>query len=373
MIARNFGFRPVVAAIPAKNEADELAGCLLALAAQRDAELDAVVLCLNNCTDQSGEIVRRVSAVLPFAVHIREVWLPPERAFAGLARRIAMDGAAELAGPRGILLTTDADGRTAPDWVAGNLAAIANGADAVAGRAEIEPLGARLIPAHLHAIDARECAYAALLDEIRCLLDPDPADPWIRHDEHSGASIAVTVDAYRRSGGIPPVPLAEDRAFFERLRRIDAKIRHAPDVCVTVSARTVGRAPGGMADTMRRRMVQIDEFLDERLEPARDAARRAWLRARLHRAWHVGVTPSADIAVLVDKLMIAADDLAMLIASRFFGAAWAGVEERSPVLRSRRRVRLADLPAQTEYARRLRDGLRRAANPAGTLLAVAAE
>ena len=69
---------------------------------------------------------------------------------------------------------------------------------------------------------------------------------------------------------------------------------------------------------------------------------------------------------------MAADDLAMLITSQYFGAAWASVENRSPILQ-RRRVRLADLPAQTEYARRLRDGLRRAANPAGTLLRVAAE
>jgi glycosyltransferase involved in cell wall biosynthesis len=361
-----------VAAIPAKNEADELEGCLLALATQRDAALDVVVLCLNNCTDGSADVVRRFACVLPFAVCSLEVSLPPKRAFAGTARRIAMDHAAELAGPRGILLSTDADGRVAPDWLVTNLAAIANGADAVAGRAEIEPVGARLIPAHLHAIDARECAYAALLDEIRCLLDPDPADPWIRHEEHSGASIAVTVDAYHRAGGIPLVPLAEDRAFFDRLRRIDAKIRHAPDVRVTVSARIVGRAPGGMADTMRRRMVQIDEFLDERLEPARDAARRAWLRARLHRAWHIGVTESADIAAMADKLMMVADDLAGLMTSRYFGAAWAGVEERSPVLR-RRRVRLADLSMQTEYARQLRYGISRAANPAGTLLPVAAE
>ncbi len=414
MTAPEIDSRPAIAALPAKDEADELAGCLLALAAQRGATLDAAVICLNNCSDDSADVVRRVSHVLPFAVHTLDVCLTPKYACAGMARRIAMDHAAELAGPRGILLTTDADGRAPPDWLAANLAAIAEGADAVAGCAEIEPMGATLIPAHLHAIDARECAYAALLDEIRWLLDPDPADPWIipaarradwyarrvgvaaareidkipaarrspeesrlraagiRHDEHSGASIAVTVEAYRRAGGIPPVPLAEDRAFFDRLRHVDAKIRHPPGVRVIVSARIVGRAPGGMADTMRRRMVRIDELLDERLEPARDAARRAWLRARLHRAWRSGVKEPADIGGLAVRLGMAADDLAMLISNRYFGAAWAMVEERSPILR-RRRVRLVDLPAQTEFARRLRDGIRRAANPADTLLRVAAE
>lgn len=366
------GSRPIVAAIPAKDEADELEGCLLALAAQHGAALDATVLCLNNCTDRSAEVIRRVAGALPFAVHSVEVSLPPKRACAGTARRIAMDRAAELAGPRGILLTTDADGRAAPDWLTVNLAAIAGGAEAVAGRAEIEPVGARLIPAHLHAIDARECAYAVLLDEIRWLLDPDPADPWPRHDEHSGASIAVTVEAYRRAGGIPPVPLAEDRAFFDRLRQVDAKIRHAPDARVIVSARIVGRAPGGMADTIRRRMTQIDELLDDRLEPARDATRRAWLRGRLYQAWRRGAREIAEIGRLADKLGMTVDDLAVLITSRYFGAAWAMVEERSPVLR-RRRVRLADLPTQTDCARRLREGIRRATNPAGTPLRVAAE
>jgi hypothetical protein len=119
-----------------------------------------------------------------------------------------------------VLLTTDADARVSPDWVADNLAALAAGADAVAGRAEIESEGARLIPAHLHAIDARERAFAALLDEIAALVDPDPADPWPRHDEHTGASIAVSVAAYRRADGMPAAPLGEDRAFFAALRGV---------------------------------------------------------------------------------------------------------------------------------------------------------
>lgn len=361
---------PIVAGIPARDEADELEGCLLALAGQRDAWPDAVVLCLNNCTDDSADLVRGLAAQLPFEVRPLEVALPPERACAGWARRIAMNHAADLAGPDGIVLTTDADGRVAPDWLRANLAGLAAGADAVAGRAEIEPVGARRIPAHLHELDAQECRYAALIDEIASLLDPDPTDPWPRHDEHSGASIAVTVAAYRRAGGIPPVRLAEDRMFFDALRQVDARIRHAPDARVVVSARIVGRAAGGMADTMRRRMECLHEYLDDRLEPVADAVRRARVRVALRDAWAERHASPA----LAARLGVPDATLAHALESRYFGAAWAAVEAASPLLR-RRPVPLSGVALQIARAERLRDRLAvtLAADQADRLPRVAAE
>ena len=362
--------RPVLVAIPVRDEAEEIGPCLLALAAQRAPHIDAVVLCLNNCHDGTADVVRAIDGHLPFPVHSIEVVLPNASACAGRARRIAMEHAADLAGRDGVLLTTDADARLAPDWIATNLAALAAGADAVAGRAVIEPEGAKRIPAHLHAIDARECAYAALLDEMRALLEPDPADPWPRHDEESGASIAVTLAAYRRAGGIPAVPLGEDRAFFNALRRIDARIRHAPDIAVIVSARLEGRAQGGMADTMRRRIERPDPFLDARLEPAADALRRACRRRRLRETWSM---PGRGVVREAARLGLAPARLAELVTSEHFGSAWAAVEAASPVLRHRARVTLAALPAQTARALRIRDGLRREAGRADTALRVAAE
>jgi Glycosyl transferase family 2 len=363
-----------IVAIPAKDEADEIGPCLQALAGQRGPAPHGAVLCLNNCSDGSAATVQQLAPSLPFPVHVLEVQLAGERACAGVARRIAMDRAADLVGPDGIILTTDADGRVAPDWLAHNLAALARGADAVAGRAEIEPNGAKLIPAHLHEIDARECAYAALLDEIASLLDPDPADPWPRHDEHSGASIAVTVAAYRRSGGMPPSALGEDRAFFDALRRVDARIRHAPEVRVTVSARIVGRAAGGMADTIRRRIERVDPLLDDRLEGVPDAVRRAMLRAALRHAWHAPCAPRAGMAA---RLRLPTHEVADLLSAGTFGVAWAATEERSPVLQ-RQRVTLADLPLQTARALRLRNALRTAealnpGDPADTTLLDAAD
>jgi hypothetical protein len=339
-------------AIPARDEEAELPGCLQALASQVGANIGTAVVCLNNCTDGSAAALRHIVPTLPFHLEILDVELPRERAWAGTARRLAMHHAARCVGPHGILLTTDADGRAMPGWVAANLAALAMGADAVAGQADIEPAGARRIPAHLHAADAEECAYAALLDEIACLIDPDPADPWPRHDEHSGASIAVTVQAYRRAGGVPAVPLGEDRAFFAALRRIDARIRHAPDARVVVSARIVGRAAGGMADTMRRRLARSDETLDERLEAATVATRRAVLRARVRRVWLGAQDPTLPAELGLDVVAFRAG-----LGAPFFGAGWAAFEALSPVLR-RRPVPVARLAIETARARAMRDALR---------------
>lgn len=379
---------PVLVAIPARNEADELEGCLQALGAQRRAAIDCAVICLNDCTDDSSRVISRIADNLPFRLDVMDVALPPGNPCVGTARRLAMDRAAVLAGAGGILLTTDADGRVPPDWVAANLGAMAAGADAVAGQAEMDPAGAKLLSRHLHDLDAGERGYAALLDEIRSLLDPDPADPWPRHDQHSGASLAVTVAAYRSAGGIPPVALAEDRAFVARLRKIDARIRHAPEIRVVVSARLHGRAPGGMADTLRLRSARAVAFLDGRLEPAHEAARRARICAELRHMWRAGIAESARLRRVAATLQVTTRFLAACFGippseSRcrdensgqqrtYFGAGWAQLEQQSAVLR-RRRVPHESLAAEAAQAMRIRDWLKVAEGRAGMPLHAAAE
>jgi GT2 family glycosyltransferase len=361
--------RPVVVCIPAHDEAAEILPCLLALARQT-VPIDSVVLCLNNCHDDTAAVVRAHSGRLPFPLHAIEVTLPELRASAGEARRIAMDHAAILARGDGALLTTDADARVPPGWVATNLAALEAGAEVVAGRAVIEPEGAKAIPAHVHATDAREAVYAALLDEIYARVDPDPADPWPRHDEESGASIAVTVAAYTRVGGMPAVALGEDRAFFDAARRVDARIRHSLDISVIVSARIEGRAGGGMADTMRRRMVRPDPFLDERLEPAVDVLRRARLRRLLRELWSM---PECIAMSVAGQIGVSASCLTELLKAPYFGEAWTAIEMESPVLQHRAKVALEALEAQTRRARRIRDWLRRKADGASAAVRIAAE
>ncbi len=348
--------RQIVVAVPVKDEAERIAGCLRAMARQDQAAATKIVLVLNNCRDNTMAVVRDVSPTLPVPVEVIACALPPGLANAGYARRIAMERAADGM-TDGVVLTTDADGRVARDWIAANLRALQGGVDAVAGRAIIDPDDARLIPARLHEDDARECAYSDLLDEIAALLDPQPWDPWPRHAEHSGASIAVTAQAYRAAGGMPAVPLGEDRAFFEALRRIDARIRHCCDVRVTVSGRTRGRAAGGMADTIRRRLERSDEWLDDRLEPPARAVARARLRAAARRIWREGGNFPSELSRLARSLRLPMPQLRELLKSEYFGDAWAEIEIVSPALQ-RFRVAAADVVQAINQATAIRDGLR---------------
>jgi len=336
--------RPVVVAIPVHNEEAHIATCLYALARQA-VPPDHILLYLNNCTDRTAEIARAAAgAGLP--VRPVEVVLPPSLASAGEARRLALAEAARLAGPDGILLTTDADCEPAPCWVARNLREIARGADAVCGAARILPDPDHAVSGGLHFDLAREAHYAALLDEIAALVDPDPADPWPRHQQHSGASIAMTAAVLHAAGGAPRVASGEDRALIERFRLLDARIRHAPEIEVPVSGRLRGRAVGGMAQTLHRRAHRLDDTADDALEPAVDAYRRVLARARLRAAR----ANSVEAEALARDLLIPPEAM----HGKTFGAAWARVQRFSPVLR-RRKVRFVELARETRQAAALRD------------------
>jgi hypothetical protein len=323
---------PIVA-IPVCNEAHNIQRCLMALNDQSYRGNYAVLLLLNNCTDNTAEIVLACQSSLSFRLNIIECTLPFEQANAGCARSLAMNYAAELTD--GVLLTTDADSYVGQNWLAANLDAIAMGADAVAGRAEIDPMDAARLPGRLLDDEARVVLFATLLDRIDSLLDPDRADPWPRHIQHSGASIAVTGEFYRRAGGVPCIPLGEDRAFFDELRRLDANVRHAPEVAVTVSGRLAGRAQGGMADTMLRRIYHADPWLDDGIEAAANRLNRATSRALARQAW---TAPENEMLLsgLATSIQLPLDQVRTTLQQDRFGAAWTMLEKHSPALQIHR-------------------------------------
>jgi hypothetical protein len=361
-----------VVAIPAKDEEERLTACLAALAEQidrsgrpLDRESFGIVVFANNSADRTAELARALARRLSLRLRVAEVTLPRALAHAGGARGGAMDAAAEWleaeGASDGVILTTDADSRVSPLWIASNLAAIDSGADAVLGDLLFDWEGDPM-PAELFERGRLESAYEALLDETSALVDPLPHDPWPRHAMIAGASLATTLRAYRRVGGLPRAPLGEDKAFIAALARIDAKVRHSPDVFVTTSGRWHGRAPGGVADTLRLRRLDPAAPCDEALESYRVAFARAKWKRRLRR-WRrsraTGFPPAWARA-----LRIARTEGARAAESPTFGEAWVELERISPRL-ARRPLTPAELPGQIATATRVLARLRAIDSDAG--------
>ncbi|WP_244496337.1 glycosyltransferase [Methylobacterium indicum] len=345
-----------VVAVPVRNEVDRIGPCLRALAGQEGAGAFGIVLFLNNCTDGTAAAVAELAG--PLGLPLRVIARDWPGAQAGWARREAMEAAAawlDEGASEGVILTTDADSRVPPDWIARNLAALARGADAVAGRIALDEAEAARLPDALHARGRREGAYEALLVALEARIDPLPHDPAPRHATRSGASLAVSLSAYRAAGGLPALPLGEDRAFVAALLAIDARVRHDPGIVVVTSGRLDGRAPGGAADTMRLRCEAPQSPCDPRLEPlGRALFRYAWARRlrRLHGAGRLGHT-----RLWAPWLRIAPAEARRIAALPAFGAALPAIEAASPLL-ARRPLRPDALPRRIAAARLVLAGLR---------------
>lgn len=264
---------PIVC-VPAKNEAERLPCLMQAL--HRQTWLNAykkplrTVLVLNNCNDESYAVATRVAQGLPrLALHIVEVKFPPPNAHVGSARGLAMDTALALAPKNSALLSTDADAIPHDDWVEANIRAIADGADLVGGHivgnkqeeALLGPGFVRRAMQHLY--------YASLVDRLTSLFNPSPHDPWPRHFDHTGASLAVRSEVYAAVGGMPALPFREDVAFVESVCRAGYRLRHPLDVQVTVSARLDGRAAGGMSDCLKSWLAAEKDGLPHLVEDPR--------------------------------------------------------------------------------------------------------
>ncbi|PWC28166.1 glycosyltransferase [Teichococcus aestuarii] len=353
-----------VLAIPVRNEVAKIGACLAALAAQTALARLTVLLLLNNCTDGTRDRVRRLRPALPFALLALRVSLPPEQAHAGEARGLALDAAAALLEARGasdgLLLTTDADSRVAPDWLEATRAAFAAGADAVAGAVRYDPAERRRLPAMLRRRMLLEERYHALLARLEARQDPCPHDPWPRHRGASGASLAVTLRAYRRAGGLPRWPVGEDRALAAALRASGARIRHATDVRVRTACRLQGRAVGGAADTLRQQALCPELPCDPMLEPAEGAARRFSLRAALRGAWERGALERIVEAPRWEARLDLPLGFLTSRAALPFVALWPMVEYASPLLRPEPLLPQA-LPGEIRTAALLLTGL----SPAG--------
>lgn len=239
--------------VPARNEAERLPVLLDALASQTWPAPVVVAIAVNNTSDDSLAAIeaagRRHAGRL--VLHVREVTFAPERAHAGSARRLAMDSGLGLlsAVDHGVLVSTDADTRPPPEWLANIARALAQGADIVGGRIEIEE--SEPLPDDVRHLKAAWDRYWHDVRAIEDALDPLPWDPAPRHGDHTGASLAITTALYRACGGVPLLRTGEDRALVNAALALGGRLSHPADVFTRVSPRRDGRAEGGMALAMR--------------------------------------------------------------------------------------------------------------------------
>ena len=368
---RDLSVSAAIVAIPAFNEADRIGPCLAALGMQRDAAgcpvasgaFDVLVFA-NNCSDDTADVARSYADKVPYRLRVIEDRLPPETAHAGGARKIAMDSAAGIliAGRRhdGVILTTDADSRVQPLWITANLAALADGADAVAGYVDADAMEMIALGAGFLRRGRLEDRFLSHVAEIYAILDPRSHDPWPNHRVHSGASFALTLEAYQAIGGLPCRALGEDAALAHALERAGFLIRHSMAASVVTSCRFDSRAPGGAGDTMRLRHANLDADCDDDLEPVDRLFRRArikgWLR-RLHHSGRLAETSTWRHRLGFDRHV--AQSMAGLCGHLPFAHLWDAIEADSPVLRRGSPLRPSDLLRETARAERLLQRLHR--------------
>lgn len=354
----------VIVAIPACDEAERIENCLDGLAGQEEwrghfnliRDL-GIVLLVNNTSDQTFDRAEALLRARNLPFLCADVRLTAEHAHAGAARGLAMDAAADWLervgnGTDGLILTTDADSRVPSDWVRRTLAGLPGPVGAVAGRVHLDANEEQALPSSLRRRRRDERAYEEVLLALSAVIDPLPHDPWPNHGTASGASLAVTLPAYRGIGGSPHVPCGEDRALVEALRRLDIPVRHDPAIVVTTSGRLVGRARDGFADTLRRRSEVWESPGDEALEALPNALRRYMWRRRL-RTWHREGKLEAAPWMAGFRLDVPRGE------SKIgpFGAFWQRMETASPIL-AKVPLHRALLARHAEAGRRLLRDLR---------------
>ncbi|MEM7566228.1 MAG: glycosyltransferase family A protein [Pseudomonadota bacterium] len=285
-------------AVPAHDEAARLPRLVRALDAQgRRVRLTVL---FNNCTDASAAVLKRALADAPnVAGRAIIMTLPSPFANAGCARRLALDAARNRAIADGVpverlaLLTTDADAEPAPDWIAANLDALDAGADLVGGRISAFADEEARLGADVRARARRLATLQDRLTRIECAVDPVAHDPWPRHHDTLGASLAIRGAMYARIGGAPVRAASEDVALAQEVRLQGGRVRRCPRVRVAVSARLTGRAQGGMAQTLSDWIEDAAQGRAMSVEAPWLSVARMYERARLRR-WFAARGEIAD-------------------------------------------------------------------------------
>jgi len=230
----------VAVVIPARNEARTIGTCirsvLRACDAAADLERATVVVVADRCTDDTVATARR-------ALRARGVVIECDAGSAGSARRAGVEHA--LAALRNVdrrrlwIANTDADTSVGRNWIQVHLGFAQQGFAAVAGVVRIEG-----VPGY----------GAAMLEALSAKYEIPPDG---RHTHVHGANLGVRADAYLDVGGWSRARVAEDHCLWNRLRSRGWSVCASSASTVLTSGRLVGRAAGGFADTLRKRVEEV--------------------------------------------------------------------------------------------------------------------
>jgi glycosyltransferase involved in cell wall biosynthesis len=220
--------------VPAQNEEASIEPCIQSI--RRSCEAAQlrdywIVIVADSCTDDTLPRSRRA------VDGVGEV-LECDAKSAGSARRLGVDAALRHFSDRDLgqiwLANTDADTLVPRDWITVQLKLADAGIAAVAGIVKLEEGGS------LAAHELYRATY---------LTGPDGT-----HGHVHGANLALRADAYVDAGGWAHRALAEDHCLWDRLKHRGWRLSSPVSSVVVTSARLIGRAPGGFADTLKARI-----------------------------------------------------------------------------------------------------------------------
>jgi glycosyltransferase involved in cell wall biosynthesis len=220
--------------VPAQNEEASIEACIASIRHSCEvAQLSEywIVIVADSCTDDTLPRARRavegVGEVLE--CHARS---------AGSARRLGVEAALAHFSRKDLsqiwLANTDADTLVANDWITVQLRLADTGIAAVAGIVKLEEAGS------LAAHEIYRATYLTGVDGT--------------HGHVHGANLALRADAYVDVGGWAHRALAEDHCLWDRLKHRGWRLSSPVSSVVITSARLIGRARGGFADTMKERI-----------------------------------------------------------------------------------------------------------------------
>ncbi|WP_416395727.1 MULTISPECIES: glycosyltransferase [unclassified Curtobacterium] len=226
--------------VPAHDEEDGVAGCVLALADAirvlgrvHPGVGVAVTVVLDGCSDTTAAVLRSTVAADPLWHAVRLDVVETAHVGVGRARAVGTGRALASGPPPAERWTahTDADSRVDPGWLVQQVGAHDDGAHVLVGAVVPDPVD----------------------------LDPVVLARWVHaHPPGStlghvhGANLGVRGDVCLTLGGFDPVPEHEDVRLVGRARALGFDVRATTALPVVTSGRFDGRTPGGYAEHLRR-------------------------------------------------------------------------------------------------------------------------